>query len=262
MRKTKKNKGFTLIELIIVIAILAILSMTLIPSIFNYTDGAKTSVDLNNASLLNSLTMVYKLNEDITSDDVFEGLTSDAERMQTLITAGLLEEAIEPMQDDYTFAWDIIKQSWIYADRSYNIVLTSQALSNTGSEIFNSFEDFVSVWMSEEGKMPLTSTTNGSLSWSSATYTGTGTTNLFIAKFWTTYYAYVDQAGFDATNTTISDFKVFFERDADGKTIPVVAGVYIQVGGTRTITFANGEVVNNVHYGTYVDPVSKTLVYH
>jgi len=262
MRKIMKNKGFTLLELIVVIAILAILSMTLIPSVLNYTEGAKTSVDLSNVSLLNSITMVYKLNDDINTDDIFEGLTTDDQRMQTLINAGLLDEVIEPKQVDYSFKWDINKQSWIYADHSYTIVLTSQALSKTGSEIYNSFDDFVSIWMSEEGRMPLTNTNNGSISWSSANYTGTGTTNLFIAKFWNTYYAYVDQAGYNSSNAAISDFKVFFERDASGNILPSIAGVYIQVGGTRTITFANGEVVNNVHYGTYVDPVLKKLVYH
>jgi len=262
MRKIKENKGFTLVELIVIIAILAILSMTLITNIFNYTDEAKTSVDISNVRLLNSITMLYKLNDDINTNDIFEGLTTDGQRILTLIDAGLLNEFIEPKQEDYSFKWDINKQSWIYTDHSYTILLTSQGLSNTGQEIFSSFDDFVSIWMSEESKMPLTNSTNGSLSWNSANYTGTSTTNLFIAKFWTTYFSYVDQPEFNATNAAISDFKVFFERDESGNILPSVAGVYIQVGGTRTISFANGEIVNNVHYSSYIDPNSKKLVYH
>jgi prepilin-type N-terminal cleavage/methylation domain-containing protein len=260
--KKGNNNGFTLLELIVVIAILSVLAMITIPTLTNYTDGAKNSVDMSNVSLLNSITLIYRFNESIHEDDVFDGLTTDTARMQSLIDADLLEEIISPLQENYAFKWDLNKQIWLCIDHSYNIVLTTQALSNTVGEIFNAFEDFTAIWMEDESRMPQTNSTNGSLSWSSANYTGTASNNVFIAKFWNTYYAYVDQPGFNASNTSISDFKVFFKRDSSNNITPEVAGVYIQIGGTRTIYFSNGQVVNNVHYGVYVDSTRKELVYH
>jgi len=49
MKKILTKKGFTLIELIVVIAILAILAAILIPSITNYVSQANRNVALANA---------------------------------------------------------------------------------------------------------------------------------------------------------------------------------------------------------------------
>ncbi len=49
MRKSMKNKGFTLIELIVVIVILAILAAILVPALLGYIDKAKKNQDILNA---------------------------------------------------------------------------------------------------------------------------------------------------------------------------------------------------------------------
>ncbi len=41
MKKMKENKGFTLVELIVVIVILAILAAILVPALLGYIDRAK-----------------------------------------------------------------------------------------------------------------------------------------------------------------------------------------------------------------------------
>ena len=48
MKKINK-KGFTLVELIVVIAIIRILSAVLVPSVTSYIDKAKKSVSMQNA---------------------------------------------------------------------------------------------------------------------------------------------------------------------------------------------------------------------
>jgi len=55
MKKQKKNnKGFSLVELIVVIAIMAVLIGVIAPQFLGYTDKAKESTDVQNAQALAS----------------------------------------------------------------------------------------------------------------------------------------------------------------------------------------------------------------
>lgn len=49
--KEEKGRGFSLVELIVVIAIMAILAVVIAPQVMKYIDKSKTSVDASNISL-------------------------------------------------------------------------------------------------------------------------------------------------------------------------------------------------------------------
>ena len=52
MKKTKKNKGFTLIELIVVVAIIAILAAIAVPAYNNIQDRAARTAAFSNARII------------------------------------------------------------------------------------------------------------------------------------------------------------------------------------------------------------------
>ena len=68
----KKNKGFSLVELIIVIAIMAILAGVLAPQFIKYIDNSKKSSDIQNAQMIASAVSAQ------VSEDAVKGYTSFA----------------------------------------------------------------------------------------------------------------------------------------------------------------------------------------
>lgn len=59
LQKLKAKKGFTLVELIVVVAIIAVLTAILVPTIMNYTsDAAKSAANANAKTILDSTKIV------------------------------------------------------------------------------------------------------------------------------------------------------------------------------------------------------------
>ena len=72
------QKGFTLVELAVVIAIVAILAAVAIPKLTNATDAAQRSVALDFVSQLNSASAMYTAKQMTTPDDFADFVTSAA----------------------------------------------------------------------------------------------------------------------------------------------------------------------------------------
>jgi prepilin-type N-terminal cleavage/methylation domain-containing protein len=131
--KIKKNRGFTLIELIVVIAILAILSFIAIPSISGYIKEAKMSADKATLRTLNNVTTMYKVQKSEFNEDVFIGLIEDENRIKKLVDERYLQKEVSPQQSDATFQWEISKQVWqIYVN---NVPVQLSPLGNNFNEI-------------------------------------------------------------------------------------------------------------------------------
>lgn len=112
--KTHLKLGFTLIELVVVLAIMGILSLILIPTIINYIDQANIAVDQANLRTLNSATAIYKA-ETPHGHDVFEGFNSDLARQAKLVDLDYLPSVITPKKGGSSFYWHIEKQVWEYS---------------------------------------------------------------------------------------------------------------------------------------------------
>lgn len=76
-RKAKmNNKGFSLVELIIVVAIMAILAGVMIPQFVKYLGNSKKSADLSQAeSIANAVSSLYA--EDMTKGSTTAGMNYD-----------------------------------------------------------------------------------------------------------------------------------------------------------------------------------------
>lgn len=77
----KNNKGFSLVELIIVIAIMAILAGAIAPALIRYIDKSRKSNDVSSAKTIKTAVETVMTNE-----DVYAGLTS--QNCQIYLTPG------------------------------------------------------------------------------------------------------------------------------------------------------------------------------
>ena len=86
------TKGITLIELIIVLAVLAILAAVLIPNFFNVTDRARLRSDIQSARVIHSAMELYRIERGTQLSG------SMTEILNTLRTAGLISNRAANIQ--------------------------------------------------------------------------------------------------------------------------------------------------------------------
>ena len=75
-KKQKNNKGFSLVELIVVIAIMAVLIGVLAPQLMKYVEKSREATDIQNCDSIASALKAYYADKEDQTDDVTINVTS------------------------------------------------------------------------------------------------------------------------------------------------------------------------------------------
>ena len=114
--KRSTKKGFTIVELVIVIAIIAILAAVLIPTFASLIQKANTSADIQACREMNTFLAVNEVTggKDIT--DVYAVLKE----------GGMSAKDYHPLVSDRYFFWDSKLNRILYTDKDYNVIFPDE----------------------------------------------------------------------------------------------------------------------------------------
>ena len=93
--KKMNNKGFSLIELIIVIAIMAVLVAVIAPNLTSYLGNSKKKTDNSNADTLESI-INAQLQNYCSDDSITAAASTDADMLKYDTVQNLIAKAAEP----------------------------------------------------------------------------------------------------------------------------------------------------------------------
>ena len=111
MRILKNKKGFTLIELTVVISIMGILTAIAVPRFIGFIEHARIVSDQMTVRNLNSITPLARMSLSI-ADPFLDENSTDEELIEFLVDESYLSSVVEPQTKDATFAWLIDDDRW------------------------------------------------------------------------------------------------------------------------------------------------------
>ena len=110
--KRNNKKGFTVVELVIVIAIIAILAGVLIPTFASLIQKANTSADIQACRQMNTYLAVNEVTADKTIVEVYEALKA----------GGMDAEDYKPLSSNTYYFWDAKLNRVLYTNDSYEVI--------------------------------------------------------------------------------------------------------------------------------------------
>ncbi len=116
MTKKLNKRGFTIVELVVVIVVIAILAAVLIPTISSLVDKANRSADIQ---------AVHQMNTQLAINEVTEG-KSIVDVYNALEEGGMTAKDYHPLAKDTYFFWVQDDNRIVYVDDDYNILYPNE----------------------------------------------------------------------------------------------------------------------------------------
>jgi prepilin-type N-terminal cleavage/methylation domain-containing protein len=123
----KRSKGFTFVEIIVVLVILAILAAVFIPSLVRYIDMSKEKSDLGTLGMLNRVTTAYRTEayqNDTVADPFLDEENDSVELMNELVSESFLSERLVPLLPKAKFEWSLLYKQWTYVKADGQTVIS------------------------------------------------------------------------------------------------------------------------------------------
>ncbi len=126
MKKKKNNKGFSLVELIVVIAIMAVLVGVLAPQFIKYVESSRQSTDMQNVQQLKTAIEVYCADA--------ENAPEVTITFKASVTGGSID-TVEASVDPETTAKSFTLKSNGWSDGSYKFTPSTGAWDKTSDPV-------------------------------------------------------------------------------------------------------------------------------
>lgn len=105
------RKGFTFLEWIVVISILAIILVIVVPRFFGFIESSKISADQATVAILNKITLFSRTTTLI--EDPFVDQTKNSQYLlEKIVEDGYLSMVVKPQTKDAKFQWIFDKEKW------------------------------------------------------------------------------------------------------------------------------------------------------
>lgn len=139
-----RRKGFTMVELVIVIAVVAVLAAVLIPTFVGLAKKANESVDIQ---------IVRNMNNILKEEETLSGKPANVEKVKTILKENGISN-YEATVDEYVYAWD----------KNENVIVLVNRDGNQKAVFPKEYEDvaYKDTWLLLAGTLPVDMSTLGS----------------------------------------------------------------------------------------------------
>ncbi len=233
MKKNNK-KGFTIVELVIVIAVIAILAAVLIPTFSSIIKKAKIS---NDTVLAKNLTTA------IATESITSKPTSMEEVVTKLYNAGFVLENLSPTTEDYFYGWDSKNNQIILISDEYSVVYESA--KSTPVDVYVTTTGDFAQDLARAGYSLYLTTDATTVETTNFINVDTGNSKLGTLKMTASTATEVTLKG-KINNVTVNNPNGSVKQYASSETLSIEAikvGSYHVYGEIKTVTLTQGKLV-------------------